>query len=122
MTYFRVQGGGSKHLIHVDDVGNVTIKNGTLNISTGTSKHADYFLNKRPGGEITSFDVPTWMDDFIKESAIKQYKYKTNPLNQGGLAPKIVDPTTPGTSYELPSIWSKWLEEVAIPGSGNIRK
>ncbi|WP_080727598.1 hypothetical protein [Ralstonia solanacearum] len=61
------------------------------------------------------------MHDFIKESAIPQFGYKSNPLNQGGLAPKIVDPTTPGMSYELPSIWGKWLQESAVPGSGKVR-
>lgn len=44
-----------------------------------------------------------------------------NPLNQGELAPKHVDPTTPGRSYVLPLVWAEWLEEVAIPGSGNVK-
>jgi len=34
--------------------------------------------------------------------------------------PKIFDPTTSGLSYELPSIWAGWLEEVAVPGSGKL--
>jgi RHS repeat-associated protein len=120
VTYFRVQGGGSRQLIDVDEAGNITIKKGTLNVSMGTAEHANYFLEKRPGGEITTFEVPKWFDDFVKETAIPQKNYRSNPLNQGGLAPKIVDPTTPGTSYELPPIWSEWLEENACPGSGKV--
>ncbi|WP_232471993.1 hypothetical protein [Vibrio gazogenes] len=81
-----------------------------------------YFQILRPGSEITSFDIPKWMDDFIEESAIPQVNYKSNPLSQGGLAPKIVDPTTPGRSYELPSIWTQWLEETAVKGSGKVIK
>ena len=69
-------------------------------------------------GEICTFDTPKWLGDFIEENAIPQNGYRNNPKNQGGYAPKIVDPTTPGKSYELPSIWSDWLEEYAIPGSG----
>lgn len=94
----------------------------TLNISVGDPAHAEYFLSKRPGANITSFDVPHWMGNFIDEQAIPQAGYRTNLANQGGLAPKVVDPTTPGRSYELPDIWAKWLEEVAVPGSGKVKK
>lgn len=44
------------------------------------------------------------------------WKNKKNPLNQGGTAPKIVDKTTPGNSYELPAPWSEWLEEYGKNG------
>ncbi|HGM5488824.1 TPA: hypothetical protein ACKP1B_000405 [Serratia fonticola] len=98
------------------------IQRGTLNISLGDSSHAQHFLDIRGGGaQVVSFKVPKWMADFIEESAIPQAGYRTNLLNQGGLAPKRVDPTTPGRSYELPPIWAEWLEEVAIPGSGAIK-
>lgn len=125
VTYFRVQGGippkASRKLIDVDADGDVSIKNGTLNISTGDSTHADYFLSKRPGAQVYEFEVPKWFDDFVRENAIPQQNYNANPMNQGGLAPKTVDPTTPGQSYELPPIWTTWLNEVAIPKSGKIR-
>ena len=71
------------------------LNSGTLNISIGDSSHAQHFLDIRGGN--------------------------ADPLNQGWLAPKRVDPTTPGRSYELPSMWAEWLEEVAIPGSGNVK-
>jgi filamentous hemagglutinin len=61
------------------------------------------------------------MDDFIRAEAIPQKGYRKNPLNQGGLAPKIVDPHQPGFSVELPSISAEWLQEVAIKGSGKVR-
>jgi len=121
VTYFRVQARGSRTLVQVDSAGDVTFKLGTsINVSTGTAEHADYFLSKRPGGSITSFEIPDWLDDMIRENAIDQDFYKKNPLNQGGLAPKKVDRTTPGTSYELPPLWSRWLQENVIPGSGRI--
>lgn len=122
-TYRRVQGGtppnASRTRINVDGSGNISIpnKSADLNISTGNADHANYFLNKRgANAEIVEFDAPKWFDDMLNEYAIPQKGYKTNPLNQGGTAPKIVDPTTPGKSYELPSPWIQWLEEYSKNG------
>ncbi|WP_345879196.1 hypothetical protein [Shewanella algae] len=125
-TVFRVQGGtppkASRHHIEIDANGNPKINRTTLNVSIGDLEHAEYFQSLRPGSEITSFEIPKWMDDFIQSEAIPQANYRSNPLNQGGLAPKVVDPTTPGRSYELPSVWTEWLEEAAIQGSGKVIK
>ncbi|MDM5340499.1 pre-toxin TG domain-containing protein [Fictibacillus enclensis] len=117
-SYYRVQGGempnASQFRIQVDENGKMVIPNkeANLNVSAGTREHAEYFLHKRgKGSEIVEVEVPKWFDDFVNESAIPQYKYKSNPLNQGGTAPKVVDPNTPGTSYEFPSPWIEWLEE-----------
>jgi hypothetical protein len=125
VTVFRVQGGtpplAGRALIAIDANGNPQIQNTTLNVSIGDIQHARYFLSNRPGAAITSFEIPKWLDDFIRNEAIAQDGYRSNPLNQGGQAPKIVDPTTPGRSYELPPIWSQWLQEYAIPGSGKVR-
>jgi RHS repeat-associated protein len=125
VRYFRVQGGtppfASRNIVHVDAANNVTFSDTTLNVSVGDAEHAQYFLlNKRPGGQIVSFEVPGWFHDLVSESAIAQKYYTTNPANQGGLAPKIVDPSTPGLSLELPPIWSQWLNEVVVPGSGRV--
>lgn len=69
-------------------------------------------MNKRGGdAQIVEIDVPKWFDDFLQENAIPQAGYKSNILNQGGAAPKITDPLTPGNSYELPAPWIEWLEE-----------
>lgn len=73
---------------------------------------------RRPGGSLVSFEVPQWFGDFLKENLVRQYGYRTNPLNQQGMAPKIVDPRQPGLSVELPPPWSEWLQEYAVPGSG----
>ncbi len=54
------------------------------------------------------------MDDFRKEYTVPQTDYKTNPNNQGGTAPKLTDPTTPGNSIEFPSPWVEWIEEYAV--------
>lgn len=35
---------------------------------------------------------------------------------EGGTAPKIVDPTTTGNSYELPAPWIEWIEEYSKNG------
>ncbi|ARV75627.1 hypothetical protein [Vibrio campbellii] len=125
-TVFRVQGGSppkaSWRHIEIDSNGNPLINKTTLNVSLGDPEHAKYFQSLRPGSEITSFDIPKWMGDFIENEAVPQINYKSNPKNQGGLAPKVVDPTTPGRSYELPSVWAEWLEETAIPGSGKVIK
>ncbi|PWA08145.1 hypothetical protein DCC39_15270 [Pueribacillus theae] len=87
-------------------------KKANLNVSANNFEHAKYFRDtKRPGGEIIEFEVPKWFDDFIKENRIPQDGYLKNIENQGGTAPKIVDPTTPGTSYELPKPWVHWIEE-----------
>lgn len=124
-TVYRVQGGvmpnASKTLITLDANGNPIIQNGTLNISIVNASHAKYFQTLRPNSTVTSFEIPSWMDDFIQENAIPQYRYNSNPLNQGRLAPKIVDPTTPGRSYELPSPWAQWLQENAVPKSGKLK-
>ncbi len=126
-TVFRVQGGdpplASRQHVVLDADGNPRINRTTLNISIGDPEHAQYFLSqRRPGAEITSFEIPKWMDDFIQGEAIPQANYRANPFNQSGLAPKIVDPTTPGRSYELPPVWAEWLEETAIQGSGRVSR
>ena len=128
VTVSRVQGGrslsgqpGSRQLVDVDEFGDVSIQPTTLNVSIGDSAHAEYFRQLRPGSRITTFEIPKWMDDFIQAEAIPQAGYRKNPLNQGGLAPKIVDPNQPGRSLELPSIWAEWLQENAIRGSGRVR-
>lgn len=114
-----MQGGkppyASRERITVNDDATINVqRNVNINISTGNIEHAKYFLEeKRNGGEIIAFDMPRWFDDFVKETAVDQLNYKKNPLNQGGKAPKIVDESTPGDSYEFPSIWSEWFEEYA---------
>lgn len=61
------------------------------------------------------------MVDFILDEAIPQLDYNSNPRSQGGLAPKITDPSTPGLSIELPRIWAEWMQEIAISGSGKVQ-
>ncbi|WP_424160505.1 ribonuclease YeeF family protein [Bacillus amyloliquefaciens] len=120
VSYYRVQGGGagnktSQYRIKVNSDGSITIpiKNADLNISAYNLQHAKYYRDvARPGGEIVEFKVPKEVDDLIKETVIDQYGYTKNPRNQGRTAPKLVDPTTPGVSYELPAEpWIEWLEE-----------
>ncbi|MBO1628474.1 pre-toxin TG domain-containing protein [Bacillus sp. SY8(2021)] len=120
VTYYRVQGGGSgnktsQYRVKVNEDGSISIpnKNADLNISAYDLEHAIYYRDvARPGGEIVEFKVPKELDDLVKETKVDQYGYSKNDKNQGGTAPKLVDPTTPDTSYELPAEpWIKWLEE-----------
>ncbi|MEZ6189117.1 MAG: hypothetical protein R3F62_29475, partial [Planctomycetota bacterium] len=110
VTYYRVQGGegqrASKPLITLLEGGAVKIEPVTLNVSTGTLDHARHFLENRPGARVVAFEVPLWLHERMVAEAIPQLGYRTNPRNQGRTAPKIVDPTTPGESYELPKKWA----------------
>lgn len=121
VTYRRVQGGDSKELILVNDDGTLSLNSKwradhNLNVSTGKD-HSTYFKNKRADSYIVEFEVPQYLDNLIKENAISQKGYKTNPLNQGRTAPKIVDKGIfdkhgfEGVAYELPDPISRWLVE-----------
>lgn len=122
VTYRRVQGGGkvtakSQSRIDINSDGTISIskQDKDLNISIDDGEHSAYYLkNKRPGGEIVEFEVPKWMDDFRKEYTVPQTGYKTNPNNQGGMAPKVTDMTTPSHSVEFPAPWVEWIEEYAV--------
>ncbi|MED0993443.1 pre-toxin TG domain-containing protein [Bacillus nitratireducens] len=121
VTYRRVQGGDSKELILVNDDGTLSLNrkwkaDHNLNVSTGKD-HSTYFKNKRSDSYIVEFEVPQYLDNLIRENAISQKGYKTNPLNQGRTAPKIVDKGVfdkygfEGVAYELPDPISRWLVE-----------
>ena len=123
VTYRRVQGGNgtnsSQQRIAVNDDGSVNISNKSadLNVSIDNGEHSAYFRDLRGESSYTvEFEVPKWFDDFIQENTVSQEGYRTNPLNQGGTAPKLTDVTTPGNSFELPAPWSEWIEEVASNG------
>lgn len=60
-----------------------------MNLSVDGGEHSQYFLSKRPGAYVVEFEAPKWLDDFVKEYEVSQVGYKSNPLNQGGMAPKI---------------------------------
>ncbi len=123
VTYRRVQGGegtqSSQQRIVIDNEGNIYInkQDKNLNISIDNGEHTQHFLNNnRSGGDIYEFEVPKWFDDMVQEYTIPQAGYKNNPLNQGGVVPKLTDPTTPGKSIEFPPPWIKWIEEYATDG------
>lgn len=122
VTYRRVQGGqgtqSSQQRIVIDDNGKIYInrKDKNLNISIDNGEHSQYFLNKRPGADVYEFEMPKWFNDMVQEYIIPQAGYKNNPLNQGGSAPKLTDPTTPGMSVEFPVPWVEWIEEYATNG------
>ncbi len=120
--YSRVQGGGdnvensSRERITVNSDGTINIskKGGALYISKG-SEHADYFLGVRgEGAYVVTFELPDWVDEVISKVAIPQKNATKNPLN--AYLPKIVDPKTPGLSYQLPSSWIEFIEMVAKNG------
>ena len=122
VTYRRVQGGegtqSSQQRLWIDDDGNVYInkKDKNLNISIDNGEHSQHFLKNRQGADVYEFEVPKWFDDMVQENTIPQAGYKNNPLNQGGTAPKLTDPTIPGKSIEFPSPWIEWMEEYGTDG------
>lgn len=77
---------------------------------SGGADHAVYYLNKkRPDGTVIVFEVDAGLHKKIIERAIPQ---KPIPgISRDPNAPKIVDPTTPGTSLELPKMWELLLEK-----------
>ncbi|AIQ11290.1 hypothetical protein [Paenibacillus durus] len=119
VKYYRVQTKGehgSFERMVVNDDGTISIvtKNSNLNVSAETAEHAEYFMQKKgEGSYIIEFEVDSWFHDMIMEYAIPQKKYRTNLLNQGRTAPKIVDPHQPGLYLELPPVWLDWIEEIA---------
>ncbi|GAA4457585.1 hypothetical protein [Rurimicrobium arvi] len=125
VTYYRVQGGvgnaTSKSLIQMTGEGEAIFSDATINVSTGSMEHVNHFMSLRPNSTVISFDVPKWLDEMVQEYAIPQKGYNKNPLNMKGMAPKIVDPTTPGLSYELPSEWAKWFQENYVKGSVKVK-
>lgn len=70
----------SKTLITLDANGSPVIQNRTLSISVGNTSHAEYFQTLRPGSTVTSFEIPSWLDNFIQENEIPQFGYRSNPL------------------------------------------
>ncbi len=128
VTYKRVQGQLSKDILLINEENKLYINpkwiDSQLNVSIGKD-HAKYFNSLRgEGSYIVEFDVPKWLDDFVSEYAIPQRNYKTNPLNQANMAPKIVDRTVfeknnfEGVAYEIPAPIKDWL----IKYSKNPRK
>lgn len=121
-TYSRVQGGDegtnnfSKETIKVNTDGsiNITNKNSDLYVSIG-NEHAEYFLGVRgENAYIVQFDLPDWVDETIRSTAIPQRDATQNIFND--YLPKLVDSTTPGQSYQLPSSWLEFIESVAYNG------
>jgi hypothetical protein len=98
-----------KQVVSILDNGNVVInnnKNNFFHLSANNIEHAKYFQTLRPNSQIVKFDVPTWFNDLIEQSAIPQKGARTNPASNNGLAPRIVDPRQPGKAYEFPSVWT----------------
>ena len=121
VKYYRVQGGGSKELTHINDDGTLSWNNEwksdhNLNVSTGKD-HSAYFKGKREGAYIVEVEVPKYVDDIINENVISQQGYKSNPLNQNGMAPKLVDEGVfmrngfEGHAFELPAPINQWFIE-----------
>ena len=120
IKFYRVQGGtGTKQSVEriiIKDDGTISIpdKSSTLYVSAYDKDHAIHFAKCREGAVVVEFEVPKEVDDLIRENVIDQYHAKKNPRYQDGMAPLLVDSTTPGTSYGLPAEpWLDWVEEYA---------
>lgn len=124
VTYYRVQGGQgpnpndvSRYRVDILDDGSIKINGDKpLNVSADGGVHAEgYLKNNRPGGEVYEWDMPKWFDDMVNEYIRPQANFKSDPLNQGGLAPSLNDPTKKGVCYEFRSMLD-WIEEYATNG------
>ncbi|BDU09884.1 hypothetical protein PRtIB026_A33380 [Pseudomonas sp. RtIB026] len=122
--YFRVEGGGagtatSQYRITANSDGSISINPGCagqLCVSVGNADHATYYLtNKRPDGSVVVFDVDAKLHKEIMEKAVPQRPVPGVPRDPS--APKVVDPSKPGTALELPRMWEALLEK----GSSNAR-
>ncbi|WP_311155065.1 hypothetical protein [uncultured Streptococcus sp.] len=57
------------------------------------------------------------IDDIIKENSMLKKEYESNPLNQNGMAPKLVDEDVfkrngfEGYAFELPAPINQWFIE-----------
>jgi hypothetical protein len=127
VSVYRVQGGvpplASWNHVSFGGDGSIQFTNKTLNVSLDDLDHAIYFLqHKRPRASIFRFQITQGLYEYIMETSIRQKGYRSNPLNLGGTAPKIVDPNQPGRSFELPKVWTELFSDQAIPGSGRILK
>ena len=88
-----------------------------MNLSIDNGEHSQYYVeNRRPGADVYEFEIPKWFDDIAQEFVIPQDGYRNNPQNQGGTAPKLTDPSTPGRCIEFPAPWIEWIEEYATNG------
>ena len=116
--YFRVEGGGagaatSQNRLTANADGSISINpgcTGQLCVSVGDAAHANYYLtNKRPDGTVVVFDVDAKLHSEIMANAVPQRPIPG--VNRDPSAPKIVDPTKPGTALELPKVWESLLEK-----------
>jgi len=94
---------------------------GTLYISTTSKEHALYYAaSKAKKGnkvEVIEFEVPKVIDNKMKEALIPQHKAGDNLLNPDGNLPQVVDSTTPGDPFGLPTKWQQEILEHHIKGS-----
>ncbi|WP_408981245.1 hemagglutinin repeat-containing protein [Pseudomonas sp. B21-028] len=116
--YFRVEGGGagnatSQYRITANADGSISINPGCVGqlcVSVGNADHANYYLtNRRQDGSVVVFDVDANLHREIMANAIPQEPIPGIPRDPS--APKIVDPSKPGTALELPKMWESLLEK-----------
>ncbi|WP_407465323.1 hemagglutinin repeat-containing protein [Xanthomonas campestris] len=117
-TYYRVEGGGSgnatsQQRITANPDGSITINPGCIGqlcVSVGNSDHAVYYLTqKRPDGSVVVFEVDNVLHDKIMKEVVPQKPIPGVPRDPS--APKLVDPSKPGTALELPRMWEPLLEK-----------
>ena len=113
---FRVEGGGSRRLVHIDAHGNVSLKSGkTVHLNFGSLERAQEFLAKRePGSRIVAFEVePRWVEA-ARSAAIPEGGTKA----LAGRQPRLVDVTYADDQLEVPGKLIHDLQEFILPRSG----
>lgn len=128
-TLYRVQGGilpnRSRENIKCGKDGSLNLSQ-NRNVYIGDMEHMTYFLLKRLGIEhievfssesrkrnihVIEMVVPYWYPYLLNNYAVRQIHSKGNSY------PKLVDKTTPGSSYGIKGKWSKLLKECCIHAS-----
>ena len=126
---YRVQGGNSpnrsREFLKCSKDGGLDLSS-HRNIYIGDMEHMTYFLLKRLGIEhigefneeckernihVIEMTVPYWYPYLLSNYAVRQFESKGNSY------PKLVDKTTPGSSYGIRGEWSKLLKECCIHAS-----
>jgi RHS repeat-associated protein len=117
---YRVQGGtppaASRARISIGATGEMEVQGkAMLHVTFEDAGHSRYFLTRRPGAEVVSFEVDRSLINQVRTSAVRQAQARAFP----GM-PQIDDPTRSASAFGLPLQWHRQLESAAVTGSGRV--
>jgi hypothetical protein len=127
---FRVEGAGSRELVHVDVSGNVTIGNLTagglvealdsvIHLNFGDAERAvQYAADNRRGAAIKIFEVDNAFVESLRSVAIPQGGSSQTGLSDA--VPRLVDVSAAPDQLEIPADLVPVLQDMIVPGSGRV--